>query len=105
MLSTHVLDVAAGHPAAGIAVSAERWDDRWVPVGTGTTDGDGRIAALVVAGDWSAGRWRISFDVAAYLGAGTFLRTATIELDVASADRLHLPLLLSPFGFTTYRGS
>lgn len=104
-LSTHVLDVAAGHPAQGIAVRAERWADGWLPAGSGVTDEDGRISTLVTADAWSIGRWRISFEIGDYHGAESFFRTATIELNVTSPDRLHLPLLLSPFGCTTYRGS
>jgi hydroxyisourate hydrolase len=104
-LSTHVLDVAAGRPAQGVVVRAERWADGWRPAGSGVTDGDGRISTLVAADAWTIGRWRISFEIGGYHGPESFFRTATIELEVTSPDRLHLPLLLSPFGYTTYRGS
>lgn len=105
-LSTHILDVAAGHPAAGIPVHAQRWDDDgWRTVGSAVTDGDGRIAELVSPEAWSAGRWKITFELAEYLGPKALFRAGTVELNVASSDRMHLPLLLSPFGYTTYRGS
>jgi 5-hydroxyisourate hydrolase len=104
-LSTHVLDLAAGRPAAGIPVRAERWEGDWRTVGSAVTDGDGRIAALVSPEAWSPGRWRVTFDIAHYLGSDALFHTATVELNISSPDRIHLPLLLSPFGYTTYRGS
>jgi 5-hydroxyisourate hydrolase len=104
-LSTHVLDVAAGHPASGIAVRAERWDEGWHTIASSMTDAGGRVAALVSAEDWSAGRWRLTFELSGYLGSDAFFPTATVEFNVQAPDRLHIPLLLSPFGYTTYRGS
>lgn len=104
-LSTHVLDLAAGHPAAGIAVRADRWEGGWQHVADGVTDGDGRIAALVSAAVWTSGRWRLTFDLAGYHGPDGLFTAASVELNVSSADQLHIPLLLSPFGYTTYRGS
>jgi 5-hydroxyisourate hydrolase len=104
-LSTHVLDVAAGRPAEGIAVRAQRWDDGWHTIGTATTDPDGRVAELISAAHWCAGRWRVTFDLVGYLGEDAFFPTATVEFNVHQPDRLHIPLLLSPFGYTTYRGS
>jgi 5-hydroxyisourate hydrolase len=105
-LSTHVLDVGLGHPAQGIAVRAKMaTPDGWVPVATGTTDVDGRVSELVGAGDWRAGRWQVVFDVSDYLGAAALFPTVTIELNVLSAHRLHVPLLLNRYGYTVYRGS
>lgn len=104
-LSTHVLDVAAGHPAEGVAVRAERWEGEWRTVANGVTNADGRVAALVDAEAWCAGRWRLVFDLTGYLGDDAFFPTATVEFNTLSAEPLHVPLLLSPFGYTTYRGS
>jgi len=105
-LSTHVLDVGLGHPAQGIAVGAEReTPDGWVPVASGVTDVDGRVSPLVEAGAWHAGRWRLTFGVIDYLGAEALFPTVTIELNVLSAHRLHVPLLLNRYGYTVYRGS
>ncbi|HEX4428036.1 MAG TPA: hydroxyisourate hydrolase [Frankiaceae bacterium] len=104
-LSTHVLDVAAGHPAEGIAVRAELFDSGWRTVGTATTDADGRVPVLVADEDWHPGRWRITFDLLSYLGEDAFFPAATVEFIIHETGRLHIPLLLSPFGYTTYRGS
>jgi 5-hydroxyisourate hydrolase len=101
-LSTHVLDTARGAPAAGVPVRHERRDGGgWVPVAEGATDADGRVTG------WSAGPGvhRLVFDTAAYLGEDAFYPSATIEFRVADERHHHVPLLLSPFGYTTYRGS
>jgi 5-hydroxyisourate hydrolase len=104
-LSTHVLDTATGRPAAGVPVVAERLaDDGWREVGRGETDPDGRLARLV--DDLPAGRYRLVFDTSTVHGPEAWLPSVTVEFRVAEADaRLHVPLLLSPFGYTTYRGS
>ena len=105
-LSTHVLDVGLGHPAQGIAVRAERaTHDGWASAAEGVTDIDGRVSELVGASEWHAGQWRIVFDVSDYLGAEALFPTVTVELNVLSAHRLHVPLLLNRYGYTVYRGS
>ncbi|GGS49759.1 hydroxyisourate hydrolase [Actinokineospora fastidiosa] len=102
-LSTHVLDTARGAPAAGVPVRHEYRDDdgAWVLAEVGATDADGRITG------WSAapGVHRLTFDTAAYLGADAFYPSAAVEFRVADDRHHHVPLLLSPFGYTTYRGS
>jgi 5-hydroxyisourate hydrolase len=103
-LSTHVLDSARGEPASGVPVRLERSDGgAWAAVATATTDGDGRVRDL---GELAPGRHRLVFDTAAYLGPGAFFPEVVVVFDVSGPDRhLHVPLLLSPFGYTTYRGS
>jgi hydroxyisourate hydrolase len=106
-ITTHVLDTAAGRPAAGIPVALQvpAGDGRWTALGSGITDGDGRTAALA---DVGAGPHRLRFDVAAHLGAAAFFSEVTVGFEVdpeRDGDHLHVPLLLSPFGYTTYRGS
>ena len=101
-LSTHVLDIGAGHPAAGIPVRAERGT---LVVASGVTDVDGRIAPLVGEQDWAAGAWRLVFDVGGYLGEEALFPTITVELNVLSARRMHVPLLLNRYGYSVYRGS
>ncbi len=97
-LSTHVLDTTTGRPAAGIRVSVEQ-DGR--VVASGVTDADGRIPAL--ASGLDAGAYRLVFETGAYAGDLFFRRVA---LDVALPDgHTHVPLLLSRFGVTSYRGS
>ncbi|MFK4088374.1 hydroxyisourate hydrolase [Kribbella sp. NPDC020789] len=98
-LSTHVLDTALGRPAAGVPVRLYRDD---VVLATGTTDDDGRIAELAPA--LEHGTYRLWFDVAAY-NAKSFFPEVSVTFTVADERHCHVPLLLSPFAFSTYRGS
>ena len=106
-LSTHVLDTAVGEPAAGVPVRLERvHDNGWVELATGLTDSDGRLRDWVPAERWVSGRYRLIFDTEAYLGEGAFFPTAVVVFQVSAPHRHHhVPLLLSPYGLTTYRGS
>ncbi len=109
-LSTHVLDTAAGRPAVGVAVTcARREGDRWVVVAEGTTDEDGRIPALIPSGQLAAGDHRLSFATAAWAadrGVECFWPQIDITFTVSAPDEHHhVPVLLSPYGYTTYRGS
>lgn len=101
-LSTHVLDTAAGLPAPGVPVDLERLDgSAWDTVASGRTDDDGRLADWVPAAAWTAGRYRLVFRI-----DGGFFPRVTVEFLVTDPTRhLHVPLLLSPYGYTTYRGS
>lgn len=101
-MSTHVLDAVAGRPARDVRVVLERQDaDGWVPRADRTTDDDGRIADLADATE--PGVYRLRFDVAAY---STFYPEVVIvfRIDDPRAHQ-HVPLLLSPFAYSTYRGS
>lgn len=106
MITTHVLDTARGRPAAGIGVTLERWEGDWVPSGVGRTDADGRCRDLF-AGDRVPGTWRITFAVEDYFGPEPhFYPTVEITFSVADpTQHFHVPLLLAPFGYSTYRGS
>jgi 5-hydroxyisourate hydrolase len=106
-ISTHILDTVTGEPARGVAVRLERWESGgWDTIAEGSTDGDGRLRPGVPASDWQAGRYRLVFDVAAYLGAEAFFPEITVAFSVSDPDRhYHVPLLLSRYGYTTYRGS
>ena len=97
-LSTHVLDTAAGRPAAGVAVTLERGDE---VVARGTTDADGRIGGLG-PDRLDAGTYRLRFDTADH---SPFFPEVVVAFVVADDTHLHVPLLLSPHGYTTYRGS
>jgi 5-hydroxyisourate hydrolase len=110
-LSTHVLDTSLGRPAAGVAVTLERLGDRGAPTlaGFGTTDEDGRLRDLPPSGRMLVpGDYRLRFDTSAYF-AGTgreiFYPSVAVEFRVADEAHYHVPLLLSPFGYSTYRGS
>jgi hydroxyisourate hydrolase len=106
-LSTHVLDTTRGEPVAGVLVRLHRRDgDSWTEIASGFTDGDGRLRHFVPRDVWAEGTYRLIFDTAAHLGPDAFFPEVAIAFRVTDAERhLHLPLLLSPFGFTTYRGS
>lgn len=109
-ITTHVLDTARGVPAAGVPVHLEHWQDGgWRMVGQGTTDADGRCRTLLPAGaPPELGRYRLTFDTAPYFtarGLRAFFPEVVIAFDVAEATHHHVPLLLSPFGYSTYRGS
>jgi len=97
-LSTHVLDTSLGRPAMGVTVSLEHGD---AVVARGTTDADGRIANLG-PDRLDPGTYRLRFDTA---GRSTFFPEVLIAFVVEDGNHLHVPLLLSPHGYTTYRGS
>jgi 5-hydroxyisourate hydrolase len=106
-LSTHVLDAMTGMPAQGVLVTVmQRVDDRWVRVANRRTDIDGRVRELSAPG---VGVHRIGFDTAAYFaerGVRAFYPEVTITFEVVdAAAHHHVPLLLSPFAFSTYRGT
>jgi 5-hydroxyisourate hydrolase len=110
-ISTHVLDTSLGRPAAGIAVRLQRQDgETWPEVSRQATNPDGRVAALI-APDAPAppGTYRLLFDAGVYFarrGSQSFYSTVTIEFVARdAAAHYHVPLLLSPFGYSTYRGS
>jgi 5-hydroxyisourate hydrolase len=101
-VSTHVLDAVAGRPAAGIAVRLE--DAAGTVLGRARTDADGRVAAL--ATPVAPGIHRLIFDVGAYLGPDAFFPEVVLTFRIVDvAARHHVPLLLSPYSYTTYRGS
>lgn len=102
-LSTHVLDTALGRPADGVPVRLYAGD---VVRATGTTDDDGRIAELEPV--LEPGTYRLWFDVAVYAvasGQDFFFPEVSVTFTVADERHYHVPLLLSPFAFSTYRGS
>lgn len=110
MITTHVLDTAAGRPGKHIAIELERAvGDGWQPVGAGTTDDDGRLRTLTPAGPVEPGTYRLRFATGAYLaaqGQAGFFPVVEIQFTVTDgAQHHHVPLLLSPFGYATYRGS
>jgi 5-hydroxyisourate hydrolase len=102
MISTHVLDTGKGRPAAGISVSCEKLEaGSWKVEATGVTDGNGRIAELSKLVE--AGLYRLVFETAGY---SSFYPLVTVTVEITDpAQHYHIPLLLSPFGYTTYRGS
>ncbi len=113
-ITTHVLDVSRGKPAAGITVALEQLEltgtvGAWQLVGEGETNSDGRITDLLTPGEMQAGRYRLTFATAEYFqtqSVSAFYPQVTIEFIVDNLqEHYHVPLLLSPFGYSTYRGS
>jgi 5-hydroxyisourate hydrolase len=104
-VSTHVLDAVAGRPAAGVRVVLERrTPDGWNELTARDTDVDGRIADL--AASTEPGVHRLRFDVDGHFGPASFYPEVVIVFRVAdAAAHHHVPLLLSPFAYSTYRGS
>jgi 5-hydroxyisourate hydrolase len=109
-ISTHVLDQEQGLPGRGCSVTLSRWEDgRLVQLAAAVTDQDGRAEGLA-GDDVRAGVYRLTFDVAGYLRRhgreAPFLQTVVIDFQIADTQRHHhVPLLLSPYSCTTYRGS
>jgi 5-hydroxyisourate hydrolase len=102
-ISTHVLDTASGLPAAGIPVSLQGGaeDGGWTEIGVGTTDADGRVGALAGESGIGPGVYLLIFDTET-----PFFEQVIVTFSVTEEDeRLHIPLLLSPYGYTVYRGS
>src|SRR2546425_10837980 len=111
-ISTHVLDTSIGRPASGVRVVLEVHSagKDWKAVGKGKTDADGRVASLLPAGaHLEPANYRLTFDVSAYFRAqkvASFYSEVSILFAVPdTAHHHHIPLLLSPYGYTTYRGS
>lgn len=107
-VSTHVLDASAGRPAAGVTVALSFLGPAgdWLPVEPGETDGDGRHRFEAATG---AGVYRLVFGTGGYFaarGVAAFYPEVTITFTLADPDaHYHVPLLLSPFAYSTYRGS
>lgn len=119
-LSTHVLDATTGRPAAGLQVRLERaGEDGWTPAGEGATGPDGRLRLsgdsgapegfAGPAGSAAPGVYRITFGSGAYFtarGSATFYPEVSVTFEMTERDEhYHVPLLLSPFAYSTYRGS
>ena len=109
-ITTHVLDTSQGKPAAGIAISLYRHIlDGWDVIAKGITNADGRISDLLIKEvTLPTGMYKMQFETAAYFAATqtkTFYPVVEIIFDIATTEHYHVPLLLNPFGYTTYRGS
>ncbi len=109
-ITTHVLDTSRGCPASGVSVRLElKVGEGWQEVGRGETDADGRARQLLSDRSLEAGTWRLTFDLGSWFaaqGIEAFYPEASIVFLVRDArQHHHVPLLLSPFGYSTYRGS
>jgi 5-hydroxyisourate hydrolase len=111
-LSTHVLDTSRGRPAAGIAISLERLNagEGWTPLSEAATDDDGRVKHFVLnEPNLGPGTYRLVFSIEKYfreLNQQTFYPEVSVAFLIEpGAGHYHVPLLISPFGYSTYRGS
>lgn len=110
-LTTHVLDTSMGRPAAGVMIRLERRSNsgQWAQVGEGATDSDGRQTSLLGGDALRTGSYRLTFDSGDYFqasGRECFFPHVAIEFQIMDASQhYHVPLLLSPYGYSTYRGS
>ena len=100
-LSTHILDIARGRPAAGVRVRLESGDATHLDAGT--TDDDGRVGSL--GGALEPGAYVLRFATGGYLGPDAFYPEVVVGFRVGDDEHYHVPLLLSPYGYSTYRGS
>lgn len=109
-ISTHVLDLAQGVGGADVPVTLSQRDSAgtWVVVGTARTDANGRVRSFAANGDFAAGIYRLQFDMTAYPDAGAqpFFPEITVTFRVSdTASHFHVPVVVSPFGYSTYRGN
>jgi 5-hydroxyisourate hydrolase len=109
-ISTHVLDTSIGRPAPAMAIQLLRQQgSNWIEVFRGETDADGRVPALLPDEAAAPGAYRLTFDVSGYFQrrrVESFYTTVTVDFVVGAGDaHYHVPLLVSPFGYSTYRGS
>lgn len=111
-ITTHILDISTGRPAAGVPVTLEfkSQSKGWESAGAGETDADGRVADLLDKKQvFLPGHYRITFDTGIYFAGHeieAFYPQVTVMFTVRDANQhYHVPLLLSPFGYSTYRGS
>jgi len=111
MISTHVLDLSLGRPAAGVAIVLERQTApaAWTIVERSATDADGRVREMAAGAALPRGTYRITFETGAYhrrMNVEPFYPRVVVFFEVREpADHHHVPLLLSPYGYSTYRGS
>jgi 5-hydroxyisourate hydrolase len=109
-ITTHVLDTSLGKPAVAVAVSLSVPEaGAWREVARGLTDADGRVRQLTPDLPLVPGRYQLGFETGAYFRASeraAFFERVTLEFEIADpSQHYHVPLLLSPFGYTTYRGT
>jgi 5-hydroxyisourate hydrolase len=110
-ITTHILDTTKGKPAQGVSIVLEQSiaGDKWKSLGEGKTNSDGRLPNLLSAEtELTPGTYRLIFDTDSYFktqGIKGFYPSVTITFTVADKSHYHVPLLLNPYGYSTYRGS
>lgn len=108
-VTTHILDTSRGKPAVGISVILSRQQREWTEIARGITNADGRIGDLLPEGTvLPSGNYKLHFETGAYftgLDTPTFYPFVEIVFQLTTGEHYHVPLLLNPFGYSTYRGS
>ena len=109
-ITTHILNTSLGKPAEGVRVNLKIYkDDQWLLIGFGHTDADGRVSNLIDEGVLlDPGTYSLVFKTADYfskLNTKTFYPEINIVFETSNTEHYHVPLLLNPFGYSTYRGS
>jgi hydroxyisourate hydrolase len=110
-LTTHILDTSIGSPARDVSVILEQYmeQDNWIKIARGNTNGDGRVSNLLPDGKvMDPGMYRLIFETKSYFerqDKKSFYPRITVEFEITDASHYHVPLLLNPFGYSTYRGS
>ena len=109
-ITTHILDTSIGKPAQGVSIVLEHFlNGKYERMANGRTNSDGRLSDLLPSGkSVNAGTYRLIFDTHSYFNnqrIKSFYPQITIEFEVTDATHYHVPLLLNPFGYSTYRGS
>ena len=110
MITTHILDTTLGKPAQAVPIQLEKQSgSEWKLIGSGLTDADGRLKTLTPPGPVEPGVWRIRFDTKQYfaaIGTKAFYPYVEVVFEIVDgAAHYHVPLLLNPWGYSTYRGS
>ncbi len=110
-ITSHILDTSAGRPAAGVPISLlQRQGDGWVLLGSGSTNDDGRVADFTGTDDvLAAGTYKLTFYLSDYYAShkqSSFYPFVDVVFEIeGDGQHYHVPLLLNPFGYSTYRGS
>jgi 5-hydroxyisourate hydrolase len=110
-ITTHILDTSKGKPAQGVHIILEmpNGDGTWVILGKGKTNADGRLPNLLSSDiTLNPGIYRLVFDTASYFkaqGIKAFYPSVEISFETSDESHYHVPLLLNPYGYSTYRGS
>jgi 5-hydroxyisourate hydrolase len=108
-LTTHILDTTLGKPAEGITIALYKEMDGWKEMAKGVTNADGRITGLLQEGTLLPhGNYKLRFDTKPYFdkqSVSSFYPFVEIVFTISSSEHYHVPLLLNPYGYSTYRGS
>ncbi|XP_055857469.1 5-hydroxyisourate hydrolase [Episyrphus balteatus] len=108
-LSTHILDTSKGLAAANVPITIFRLEnDSWIKLSQSETDNDGRVSKLLTLDQFQSGIFKLSFDVRKYFEANqvkSFYPLIEVVVECERGQHYHVPLLLNPFGYSTYRGT